>query len=144
MAGLVSPLAPIDPVLAELRRWASEPFDLAGDNCGLAVLRYASATVGATVPVWLAVRLVGRCAARRLMRSRRAFVETSSLAMDLLGCPPTAEPKRGDVGLVDLDETGLTACLCLGDGRWASRGDQQVMIQSAEPLCAWSVSCPRP
>lgn len=138
MAGLVS-----DPVTVELRRWASEPFGLADDNCGLAVLAYVERALSTPAPAWLSVRLFGRRAARKMIRDRRAFIDASLLAMQQLGCAPTENPLRGDGGLVDLDGSGLTACICLGNNRWAARGDRAVVIQSAESVFAWRVPCPR-
>ena len=144
MAGLLArppAAAPVgaDPVAAELRRWAAEPFDLARDNCGLAVLAYAERATGRTLP---RKGLTGTRTAAWAMKQPKNFAGIAIASMARLGCAATSEPERGDVGLVDLPG-GLTACLCVDRGRWAARMERGVVIQPAEPRQAWRV-IPRP
>lgn len=145
MAGLVTLAAlprDADPVAAELRRWASEPFDW----CALCVLDYVERVRGRALRPRPIVR--GRVAIARITRSPQRFEALCGDAMRRLGCPPTDTPGRGDVGLVKL-ASGLTAAICLdawggaGPQLWAARGDGTVVMQPAEPVRAWEVACPR-
>jgi len=140
MAGLLT-----DPVAAELRRWAAEPFDLGAANCGLSVLDYAERVSGRTVTRGRGI--TGRRAAVRLMRRPEAFLSVCAGLMRALGCTPVAEPVRGDIGLADL-AGGMTAAICLaGAGAglfmWGARGDRAVILDAAEPIVAWRLPCPR-
>lgn len=128
-----------DPVAAELRRWARAPFDLARANCGLSVLRYVARMTGVPVPAWLGA--IGRAGALRLMADDAAFVATASRALDEMGCPPIDEPRRGDIALVRMP-AGLTAAICTGP-LWAARGDRFVVVQAADAIASWGVTCPR-
>jgi len=130
-----------DPVSAELRRWASTPFDWAADNCGLTMLHYVERAVGRLL-LPRPRRLKGRIDAERLVRRAGGFHALCSDAMAQLGCPTTDMPARGDVGLVEL-RSGLTAALCLGGDAWAARGDRAAVIEHVEHLAAWEVACPR-
>lgn len=139
MAGLLSQ-PPADAVAAELRRWASEPFVWGRTDCGLSILAYAERIRGQRFSPWPAYRNA-RGAYSMLARAGgyiAYFVET----LGAIGCPETDEPGLGDVGLVELD-TGLTACLCLGDS-WAARGAREIIILPAEAIVACEVRCPRP
>ena len=150
MAGLLIP-ADQDAVVAELRRWASAPFDLAADNCGLAVLAFAERAMGRSLRRGRG--LVGARTASRLMRRPDEFLAISAAAMRRLGCAEIEAPTRGDVGLVDLP-AGLTACICLGpaaapggagegQSMWAARGDRAAVLMPATALMAWRVPCHR-
>jgi hypothetical protein len=149
MAGLLTPaalppLAP-DAVAGELHRWAAEPFDLALANCGLSVLAYVARATGRRVPLWL--RAFGRVGAGRLMRSDALFVSVADRALAEMGCPETAAPRRGDVALVRLPGSGLTACICsiaaagTAPAMWAARGDRAAVIGAGELEKAWRVAC---
>lgn len=137
MAGLLNPSGP-DPVAAELRRWASEPFDLALANCGLSVLAYVARATGKTVPGWL--HRLGRIGAGRLMRRDTAFLSVADRALAQMGCVETDMPARGDVGMVRFAGSGLTAALCVGS-LWAARGDHATVIEAGQVVKAWGVSC---
>ena len=137
------PVIFLDRVSAELHRWAREPFDLGRDNCGLAVIAYLEEATGERLPTWLRLRLHGRRTARRLMRSAAAFERTAALALELLGCEPVEDPRRGDVGLVELPGSGLTACIYAGRGLWAARGERAAVLEPGRVRRAWRVPCPR-
>ena len=146
MAGLLSPARSSvdrDALLsAELARWASTPFDLAQDNCGLAVLGYAEA---------LSVRrfargrgLRGARRAARLMAEPHAFVAVASAILRRLGWGEVDAPRRGDIGLVEqpgAQADQIVAAICAEDGGavplWAARGDHAVVIQPAVALAIW-------
>lgn len=139
------PLAP-DAVAAELHRWAAEPFDLALANCGLSVLAYAARVTGRRVPLWL--RAFGRIGAGRLMRNDGLFVSVAARALAEMGCPEADTPRRGDVALVRLPGSGLTACICSraaadGAAMWAARGDRAAVVGPGELVKAWRVTCRR-
>lgn len=146
MAGLLNPDPAIDArealLVAELRRWASTPFDLVRDNCGLAVLAYAEAVSGATIRRGRGLK--GARAAGRLMATPEAFVAVVGGVMRRLGWREVdghaGAPRRGDIGLVWQPE--LITAICVGDGdtgpMWAARGDRAVVIQPATALIAWS------
>lgn len=139
MAGLLIP-ADCDPVAAELRRWASTPFDWRTDNCGLSVLFYVEQTVARLLQPRPLVK--GRRHAARMVRRAGGFQALCAGAMARLGCAPTDVPARGDVGLVEL-ASGLTAAICLGGDAWAARGDHAAVIEHVEPVAAWRVVCHR-
>jgi hypothetical protein len=149
MAGLVTAsraiVAPADAVAVELRRWASTPFDWARDNCGLAVLGYAERVRRRLVRP--RPRFRGKVGAGLMLERLGGFEGYCTWAMAQIGCPVTDAPVRGDVALVDLPGSGLTACICLGTASsgamWAARGDSAVVIEPAAPLKAWRVTCPR-
>ena len=141
MAGLLTATVDsVDAVAAELHRWAVEPFDLAQANCGLSVITYVGRVTGRDAPPWLDA--IGRVGALRLMRSDRAFEAVATRALAEMGCGVTVSPERGDVALVDLPGTGLTACICTGL-LWAARGDREAVLAPGTATKAWSVSCRR-
>ncbi|PAL20230.1 hypothetical protein CD928_17640 [Sphingopyxis sp. GW247-27LB] len=137
--------AGIDAVAAELHRWAAEPFDLALANCGLSVLAYVARVKGRLVPMWL--RAFGRIGAGRLMRSDALFQTVADRALAEMGCARTLAPRRGDVALVRLPGSGLTACICSRSASsrmpamWAARGDRAAVIAAGELVQAWRVAC---
>ena len=142
MAGLVS--AP-DPVAAELRLWASTPFDPAKANCGQSVIAYVERATGRRSR---AVRQLGPIRTACIWASRDRFIAFGRDALAELGCAETDNPLRGDVGLVELP-VGLTAALCLCDAgagkhMWAARGNREVVIDAAAPVIAWRVPCLKP
>lgn len=141
MAGfLTPPPSPADPVSAELRRWASSPFDAARDNCGLAVLAYVERVCGQALSPALPAR--SYLAARLAILRAGGFAAYAGAIMARMGCPATDRPRRGDVALADLP-SGEAAVIVLGDGMVAARGDHRVVICPATPTAAWRVSCPR-
>lgn len=139
MAGLLSP-AP-NPVAAELRRWAAEPFDLGVANCGLSVIGYVARVTGAPVPAWLYA--FGRRGAAELMRCDERFEAVASRALAQMGCAETETPEHGDVALVELPGSGLTACIRAG-ALWAARGERSAELGPGTALKAWRVVCRRP
>lgn len=138
----------VDAVAVELHRWAVEPFDLALANCGLSVLAYVARVKGCAVPLWL--RAFGRIGAGRLMRNDALFVSIADRALAEMGCAPTLAPIRGDVAMVRLPGSGLTACICSRGvssrlpAMWAARGDRAALIGEGELAQAWRVACRRP
>lgn len=144
MAGLVigTPAIRHDPVAAELRRWAAMPFVLARGNCGLSVAAYVARVKGLPVPAFLsAIDLRGVAA---LMRDEAAFVAMADRAMTALACPATDRPERGDAALVQLEGSGLTACIYAGRDLWAARGDRAAVIAPGLMIRGWRVVCRRP
>ena len=144
MAGLVigAPAIRHDPVAAELRRWASRPFDLRRGNCGLSIAAYVARVKRLPVPAFLtAIDLRGVAA---LMQDGAAFVAMADRAMAALECPLTDDPQRGDAGMVRLEQTGLTACIYAGRGMWAARGDRAAGLSPGAMVRAWRVVCRRP
>lgn len=130
---------PIDPVSAELRRWASEPFDWAEANCGLSILDYVERVTGRVLagrPV-----LTDRRSVAALVRGTGGMVPLCASLMARLGMAPTTSPVRGDVGVVQL-RTGATACILAG-GLWAARGADGPVFTAGVADMAWSVACPR-
>lgn len=131
----------IDAVAAELHRWAVEPFDLGRDNCGLSVIGYAARVLGCAVPAWLFG--FGAFGAWRLMLDDARFLAVADRALAEMGCEEIAAPARGDVALVRLPGSGLTACICTGP-LWAARGDRAAVVGAGELVRAWRVACRRP
>ncbi|WP_432769816.1 MAG: hypothetical protein HEQ22_03450 [Sphingopyxis sp.] len=148
MAGLLTTAAPIgapDAVAAEIHRWAAEPFDLGDGNCGLSVIDYVARATGQPAPHWL--RRLGRRGAARLMRDDARFERVASAALAAMQCSGTDSPVRGDVALVLLAGSGLTACICASSangGLWAARGDRAAVLARGTVRKAWRVRCRRP
>ncbi|ALJ14274.1 DUF6950 family protein [Sphingopyxis macrogoltabida] len=144
MAGLLIASAPIGAphtVAAELRRWAVEPFDLGIANCGLSVIGYVARVTGAPVPAWLFA--FGRRGAARLIDDGAQFEAAASRALSEMGCPETDAPAHGDVALVELPGSGLTACIRAGT-LWAARGACSAELGPGTVRKAWRVACRRP
>ena len=139
MAGLLT-----DPVAAELRRWASEPFVWGSADCGTSLLDYAERVTGRRFEARPSYS--NQFGAARVVREAGGFIPLCDEAMEQLGCSRTTAPVRGDVGLADLPGSGLTACLCLG-ALWAARAMFEVVIAPMAPIPAWRVQggheCPR-
>ncbi|WP_447727284.1 DUF6950 family protein [Sphingomonas koreensis] len=149
-------MASADPVAAELRRWASEPFDWRDANCGLSVLDYVERQVDLRLAA--RPRFDSKAAALRHVLAAGGMLSLCGEAMARLCCPPTELPERGDVGVVAL-AGGETAAICVARidlriegqaaastaiGRrwvWAARGDRAVVIERAEPVASWRVRC---
>lgn len=144
MAGLLSASGPdqaqpFDMVAAELRRWARLPFIWGKTDCWLSVTAYVERLTGKNLPH---PGHHSALDAARILRAAGGYAEYCRRAMEVLGCPPTEKPQRGDVGLVDIPGIGLTFCICLG-ALWAARGDRRLIIMPASHVLAWEVSCPR-
>lgn len=133
-----------DPVSRELRQWAVEPFDDAQANCALSVLAYVERSVGMRAEPPAILR---SAAARKIvLRHPGLFIRLADWAMHRLGCEPVSFPRRGDVALVRLAASGLTACICLAEGgkrsvRWGARGKDGPVLESGRCVRAWRVSC---
>ena len=139
MAGLLTlPAAQEAAISAALTSWASEPFDELRANCGLSVLDYVETVRGRVLDP--SPRSLGRLGIASVVRSPGGFEQYVRGVMERLACPVADVPRRGDIGLVER-ETGLTVCLCVGS-KWAFRGPGAVVIELAEPVIAWRVSCP--
>lgn len=142
MAGLLISTNPgADLVAATLRAWARAPFEWGKTDCGLSVLAYVELAVGRKAAP--APQHRDRKSAIAMLRAAGGMTAFCSSVMAALGCTRTDQPARGDVGLVRLPGSGLTACLCLGD-RWAARADREIIVVRLAPRCAWSVTCPKP
>lgn len=133
MAGL------LDPVTQELRLWAADAFAFQRNNCGLAIVAYVERVTGAKLTP--APKFDGEIGAGIMLARRGGFAGYCRWAMARLGCDLTTEPERGDVALVELPGSGLTACLCTSPGRWAARGIDGVVIQPGSPVLAWRLPC---
>lgn len=129
-----------DPVIATLMEWASRPFAWGSADCALSVLHYAERVCGRRLepaPVYS-----GERGARRYALRRGGFLAVFRDSVEAIGCLRVPAPVRGDIGMIELDQIGLTAALCLGE-KWAARGDGEVFILPATPVIAWRVPCPQ-
>lgn len=143
MAGLLSPApCPRDAVAETVARWAMEPFAWGEADCAMSVLRYIEGAIGRG-PILRPYYGTAATAARYANR-RGGFAAICANVMDREGFERIASPDRGDVGLVELPAIGLTACLCVGPGMWAAKGDRQVVIAPGTATLAWRLPCPRP
>lgn len=137
--------APTDPVLETVQRWAAEPFVWGTSDCALSVLGHTERVLGKRLDP--PPRYSGELGARRYALRRGGFQAVFAASVEAVGCVPTAEPVRGDIGMIDVPEVGLTAVLCVSarshgrPPRWAARGDGMVALIEAEPVIAWSVPC---
>lgn len=132
--------AEIDPVEAVLRLWAREPAPGRRAVCALSVLAYVEQATGRTLRP--SPGLLTPIALAAIWLRPGSFEAFAAWAMEQLGCPPTIAPRRGDVGLVWLPISGLTACLCTASSMWAARARRGVVIQPGSAVAAWRVSCP--
>lgn len=150
MAGLLSPCAPArqaDAVAAELRLWAATPFIDGKSDCMLSVLAYIERVTGKSLAP--RPRYSGRIGGQMYLRRRGGLWTVAENAMEQLGCPRTFDIRRGDVGICWLPGAGDTACIALGDDRWAARQERGAMVCSSLPKRAWAVpagdiSCRKP
>lgn len=151
MAGLLS-LHPApreaadDAVAATLRQWAVQPFVWGTSDCFLSVLAYAEAVTGRRMQ--RRPHYSSALAAGRILRAAGGFEPYCRKVFAQLRCAPTDAPVRGDIGLIDLPDVGLTMCLSLGTF-WAARGDREVVVGRARATVAWAVNngstvCPKP
>lgn len=133
MAGLLSTPGLVDHTL---ERWSRLPFKWGQTDCFQSVLTYVEAATGRVLQ--MRPRYGTARGAYRILNNWGGFEAYCARTMQLLGIDRTEQPQRGDVGLINLPESGLTLCLCLGQF-WAARGEREVMIFRADPLAAWKV-----
>lgn len=122
-----------------LMLWSALPFVYGATDCFLSILDHVEEVIGerfADRPRYRSAR-----DAYRQLRAYGGFQAYCELVFARLGLENTTEPKRGDIGLVDIPGTGLTACLCLGRS-WAARGEGSFTMVQAAPVIAWSVVPP--
>lgn len=133
----------MDIVDHTVRDWAATPFVWGTSDCATSVLRYAEAASGRSVAVPPTHK--GPKTARLLLALNGGFARYAAALLGELGLTQTDTPARGDVGLIDIPEQGLTMCLCLGNG-WIAKGDREVLfIKDLKPAIAWKVpACPKP
>lgn len=138
MAGLLS----LDPVSEALRQWAETPFIWGDTDCAHSVLAYIERVTGRVAPP--TVSRPGRSAAFIYLRERGGLTAACEDMMRHFEAWRIGSAERGDVGLVNMPISGLTACLCPGPGMWAAKGEREVVIIPARPVVAWRLPCPRP
>lgn len=123
-----------------LMLWGALPFVWGVSDCFLSMLDHVEEATGQHY----ADRPQYRSAieAQRILRRHGGFRPFCELVFARLGLEVTTAPLRGDVGLVDIPGTGLTACLCVG-ASWAARGEGCFTLVQASADIAWSVRAPR-
>lgn len=146
MAGL---LTPSDKAAAATRLglvtdqtlmlWSALPFVWGASDCFLSVLDHAEEVIGRRYPD--RPRYRSALEAQRILKRHGGFQAYCELVFARLGLEATEQPVRGDVGLVDIPGTGLTACVCLGNS-WAARGEGSFTMVQAPAVIAWSVMTP--
>jgi hypothetical protein len=125
-----------DLVAATVRLWAQSDFAWGSRDCLVSVVRYVAEATGQPMPKW--PRYASGPAALRILRRHGGLEGYAAMVLERLGCTRTDFPVRGDVGILDIPGTGLTACLCLG-GAWAARGQHGVAMISLEADACWAV-----
>lgn len=148
MAGLLTPSAKAAAATRlglvtdqTLMLWSALPFVWGATDCFLSVLDHAEEVMGrryADRP-----RYRSALEAQRILRQHGGFQAYCELVFARFGLAVTETPVRGDIGLVDIPDTGLTACLCLGSS-WAARGEGSFTLVQAPAVIAWSVVPPKP
>lgn len=142
MAGLLKPLqgaaaARLSQVTDQtLLIWSSLPFVWGASDCFLSVLGHVEEATGKRLQD--RPRYRSAMEAARILARHGGFQPYCEMVFAKLGLMTTDEPTRGDIGLVDIPGTGLTACLCLGKS-WAARGDGDITIAQMRPRIAWRV-----
>lgn len=140
MAGLLTAQHRDEILLATIREWAStgcDPFP-----CGLAVWRYVNAISGAEALALPDHR--ERKAMQTLLRDEGGLEPYARRLMLSLGWAEVSDPRRGDVGVIDLPGMGLTCAISLGS-KWMAKGPHRVLIVPAPHRAAWSFSrCHKP
>ncbi len=119
-----------------LMLWASLPFVWGATDCFLSVLDHAEEATGRRYHDRPRYRTAME--ANRILARHGGFQPFCEMVFAKLGLMTTDDPTRGDIGLVDIPGTGLTACLCLGSS-WAARGDGDVTIAQMRSRIAWRV-----
>lgn len=77
-----------------------------------------------------------RKAVATLLRERGGLVQYAGEMAAALEWREIAEPGRGDVGVIDIPEMGLTCAICLGSG-WMAKGPGNVLTLRAPHRAAW-------
>lgn len=141
MAGLLS--ARIEPILADtICAWASTPCD--PFPCGQDVWAFACAVGGVPEPALPPHGTRREMAA--LLRAKGGLCAYAGELMHGLGWEIADRPARGDVGVVNLPDMGLTCAICLSAGpppRWMVRGDQSLVAIRTVALITWRAPCPK-
>lgn len=124
---------------ATIRRWASsgcDPFP-----CGLEVWRYACELSG--VPVRPLPDHSSRRAMVDLLHLHGGLEAYARSLMLSLGWEEVADPRRGDVAVVDFPAMGLTCAICLGR-TYMAKGAHTVLTLPAPHRAAWRIGCRKP
>jgi len=125
-----------DLVEMALDRWHGSAFKWGQTDCFQSVISHVEIVTGRAFNRPHYSSAIG---AERILRRAGGFERYCHHVMELLGCPTTVNPERGDVGLVNIPGTGLTFCLCTGQ-KWAARAEAgAVLVVQAEPVAAWRV-----
>lgn len=133
MAELSAPAPDREQLLREtLREWASSPCERR--PCALAAWRYACTLSGLPVPPLPYHQ--SRGAMLHLLRRQGGFAAYAARLAQSIGWIETFNPQRGDVGLIDIPEAGMTAAICLGD-KWLVRGSRAAVALRAPLVAAW-------
>lgn len=134
------PAAAIDAAALTLflQRGAAQPFDWLACNCGFWVCDWIKLVRGFD-PVGEFRRRFKTAAWFKRMVAKAGGNEMFSRGVAACaGLVETDTPKRGDVGLITT-AAGATMAIYVGDGRWAAKSPQGVLIADFPLIVAWSV-----
>jgi hypothetical protein len=133
-------------LLQTIREWASSECD--PYPCGMAVWRYVNAVSGLEPPALPDHQ--ERKAMQTLLREEGGLEPYARSLMATLPWREINLPDRGDVGVVEFPEMGLTCAICLGHSflsgaRWMAKGAGFVLTLPAPHRAAWRVTgCLKP
>lgn len=134
------------PLYGEINRWMTLPFIWGETDCALVCGDWIASVTG-TDP-FDAIRMTydspGTC--QKETGFLRDPVDAVGRYLEAAGLPRTADPVKGDVGVVKVLLEGVVrpvTGLCLGDGRWAVKSPGGVTTLSPRAVLgvmqAWSV-----
>lgn len=78
--------------------------------------------------------------AERIARRAGGLAALVAREFEPLGWTPVADPRAGDIGVVQA--SAEAGGLCLGD-RWAVLDPHGILVAPLSPIAAWRWSCPR-
>ena len=121
-----------------LEAMAATPFVDGQSDCALTIADWAMVATGCADPAGhLRGRYHNALGRERLLRRLGGLETVIGECARRAGLSETANPVRGDVGLVRLNGQDLAA-ICVGR-RWAIKSSRGVVVEPVEVLRAWSV-----
>lgn len=137
MAGSTS-AAIADDLFSFIKRTSAQRFDWVSCNCGFWVCEWVKVARGIDPVGYLRSKFEIPEEFKRHVARRGGNEEFSRMIAENAGLVETANPKRGDVGLVVHGQEQMMA-IYLGDGRWAAKSAKGVAIAEWPMITAWRV-----
>lgn len=121
-----------------LETWASRPFREGERDCALQVADWVRINTGIDPAADLRGRYSTPTGMVRLLRRRGGLCAVMTACAEIAGLEETAEPVRGDVGLIRLPGGQEVAGICTGR-LWAVAASSGLFGSRAEVVRAWRI-----